>query len=107
MRSSESANTPRIAISLRISSRLGNSASATAAAAQKASSPRRQRPRRARSAWTRSASACAMAIRSARSSEQALRAQDQDDDHERVDDEAAEGRDVIFAGDVGDAEEER
>ena len=39
--------------------------------------------------------------------EQALRPPDQDDDHDRVDDEGAELRHVIFAGDVADAEQDR
>src|SRR5207247_114357 len=39
--------------------------------------------------------------------EQALRAHDQHHDHDRVDDEGAESRKVVFAGDVADADEER
>src|SRR6476620_8684516 len=39
--------------------------------------------------------------------EQALRAENQDSDHDRVDDESADRRHVIFAGYVGDAEKQR
>src|SRR5450830_83663 len=39
--------------------------------------------------------------------EQSLRPPDQHDDHDGVDDEGAESRHVIFAGDVADAEQER
>ena len=39
--------------------------------------------------------------------EKAFRPPDEDDDHDGVDDEAADRRDVVFAGDVGDAEDQR
>src|SRR6187399_1864698 len=43
----------------------------------------------------------------ARPREQALRTPEQDRDHQRVDDEGAELGDVVLAGDIGDAEQQR
>src|ERR1700754_1452682 len=107
MRSSDRANRARMAASLKSGRRLGDSTMAAAAKHHTAISAKLQRERR-RSAAAMSPALWGLFARmgsivSAGSREQPLRAQDQNDDHERVDDEGAKGRHVIFAGYVGDA----
>src|SRR5207245_3584342 len=77
---------------------------------QKAYSNGRQRARRARRRATSATSADAIGgprLLAGRAGEQALRTQDQNDDHDGVDDEGPEFGDVILARDVGDADQQR
>src|SRR6476660_6864456 len=106
MRSSESANSARIAVSVRIRCLTRNSQMVAKAKTQNAISSGDQRARRARYPLTSVSSATIASPRRA-AGEQALRTPDQDDDHDGVDDKRAELRHVIFAGDVADAEHDR
>src|ERR1044072_2093136 len=81
------------------------------ATSQNAISSTLQRAREASRPWA-SATSCGLRARSFmslgdRAREQALRPPDQDDDHDDVDDEGAELRRVVFAGDIAEAEEQR
>src|SRR5437660_9196353 len=110
MRSSESANRASHAISVRIRCRPGSRNTLASAASQKAYSNGRQRARRARRRATSATSADAIGgprLLAGRAGEQALRTQDQNDDHDGVDDEGPEFGDVILARDVGDADQQR
>src|SRR5690349_9746392 len=107
MRSSESANNASQAISVRIRYLPGKSQIVERAATQKTISIGCQRARAARSRATVAlVSLSVMRSPSCRPREQPLRAPDQDDDHDRVDDERAERGHVIFPGDVADAEQQ-
>src|SRR5450432_3216318 len=73
---------------------------------QNAASPQCQRP--CWMAWYPT-SACAVMARSTRggAAEQAVRTPDQDHDHQGIDHERPHFRNVIFAGDIADAKQER
>src|SRR5690349_3732713 len=102
MRSSESANRARMAISFSSRCLPGGRNSAAKAKSQKAISGSRQRARRERLA------SALIGGRSSGTREQAVRPQHQYDDQHDVDDEAAQRRgEVILAGDVGDAQQQR
>src|SRR5712691_579410 len=115
MRSSESANRPRIAISVRIRWRPGKRKIVAKAAIQKTISESRQRARlitrRAASGGARGAELTPRVRWPASfrgpAREQSLRTPNQHHDHDGVDGEGAEFGHVIFAGDVGDAENDR
>src|SRR5215831_12438409 len=98
MRSSESANKASHAISVRIRCRPGSKNTDASAPAARGG---RQPLRRARSA------SAASTLLAGGAGEQALRTQDQNDDHDGVDDERPEFGDVILARDVGDADQQR
>src|ERR1044072_4021723 len=110
-RSSESANSARIAISVRIRCLLCSRKMLASATSQNAISSTLQRAREASRPWA-SATSCGLRARSFmslgdRAREQALRPPDQDDDYDDVDVEGAELRRVVFAGDIAEAEEQR
>src|ERR1044072_2918101 len=114
-RSSESANSARIAISVRIRCLVGSRKIDASATSQNAISSTLQRVRAASRPWA-SLTSCGCAARSVmslgnslgnRAREQALRPPDQHHDHDDVDDERAELRRVVFAGDVAEAEQQR
>src|ERR1044072_670510 len=118
-RSSESANSARIAISVRIRCLLGSRKIDASATSQNAISSTLQRVRAASRPWA-SLTSCGFAARSVmslgnsldnslgnRAREQALRPPDQHHDHDDVDDERAELRRAVFAGDVAEAEQKR
>src|SRR5712692_3682887 len=111
MRSSESANNASQATSVRIRWRPGSRNRLASAASQKTYSNGRQRARvaRWRATWSRSGDGIGepSPLLAGGAGEQALRPQDQDDDHDGVDDEGSEFRDVVFARHVGDADQER
>src|SRR5579883_173043 len=112
MRSSESANIAQMQISVRIRCLLGNTQIEASASSQNAISRSDQRARRVRKPVTSAASggesaASAIASPRRRAREQPLRAPQQHDDHDAVDDEGAERGQIIFAGDVADAEQDR
>src|SRR4029453_6100531 len=111
MRSSESANKASQAISVRIRWRPGRRNTLASAASQKTYSSAPQRARTARWRATCSASGVGMsagpALLAGGAGEQALRPQDEHDDHDGVDDEGPEFGDVVLAGDVGDADQQR
>src|SRR5262245_62163806 len=109
MRSRESANRPSQATSVRIRCRPGRRNTLASAASQKTYSYGRQRARVARRRVTSvtSGDGATTIDLPAGAGEQALRTQNQEDDHDRVNDEGAELRHVVLAGDVGDADQER
>src|SRR5262249_48619536 len=109
MRSSESANRPRIAISAKMKCQRGRRKIVATTASQNAISSARQRARAARRSVASSESGLDIGSPSTcrRAGEQALRTPDENDDHDRVDEEGPEIRHVVFAGDVTDAENER
>src|SRR3954470_19474461 len=110
MRSSESANKASPAISVRIRCRPGSRNTLATAASQNTYSSGRQRARAARWWATWSSTGDDMrpsALLAARAGEQALRTQQQDDDHDGVDHEGSELGDVVFAGHVGDTDQQR
>src|ERR1700677_2050335 len=84
----------------------GNSQIVAKASTQNAISNGDQRARRARYDAT-SLPASVMASPGGAAGEQALRPPDQHHYHDRVDHERAELRRIIFAGDVGNAEQDR
>src|SRR3954451_15715370 len=106
-RSIDSASSARMAISLKRRYRLGAIQISAIANRHRSSSGQRQR-----ALATRCAPGPALAIgvsavtlvisAGGDASEQALRPEDQTCDHDRVDDEAADRRHIIFAGDIGD-----
>src|SRR5262249_42678725 len=108
--SSESANSASQAISVRMRCRPGSRSTLASAASQKTYSSGPQRARNARRWVTSATGADGVAILplpACGAGEQALRAQDQNDDHDGVDHEGPEFRDVILAGNVGDADHQR
>src|SRR5579871_1776285 len=107
MRSSESANRPMMATSVRIRCRPRSRKIDASAASQKTYSYGRQRARRARYWETSDARGCMRVSTSLAAGEQTLRPPDQDDDHDRIDHEGAELGRVILAGHIGDAEQQR
>src|SRR4030095_13688840 len=100
MRSSESANRPSHAISVRIRCRPGSRNTLASAASQKTYSKGCQRARVARR-WATSATsgdgAATIGLPAGGAGEQALRTQDQNDDHDGVDHEGPEFGNVILA----------
>src|SRR6266581_7666091 len=73
---------------------------------QNATSPRCQRP--CWMAWYPTSACAVMACSThSRSAEQAVRAPDQDHDHEGIDHEGAHLGNVVFAGDIADAKQQR
>src|SRR5215510_10150012 len=111
MRSSESANKASQAISVRIRYRPDSRNTLANAASQKAYSSAPQRARAARWRATCSASGVGMsagpALFAGGAGEQPPRPQDQHDDHDGIDDEGPEFGDVVFAGDIADADQQR
>src|SRR5262245_7038532 len=111
MRSSESANRASQAISVRIRYRLDSRKTLASAASQKAYSSAPQRARSARWRVTCSASGVGMSagpvLLAGGAGEQAPWPQDQHDDHDGIDDEGPELGDVVLAGDVSDADQQR
>src|SRR5262249_18402282 len=105
MRARESANRPSQAISVRIRCFPGSRNTLANAASQKTYSYGRQRARVARRRVTSPTSgdgAATIGLPAGGAGKQALRTQDQNDDHDGLDHERPEFRDVILAGDVGD-----
>src|SRR5258707_15210122 len=106
MRSSESANNASRRIAVMIRYREGNRNAQPSTRPQNAISLGRQRSRAI--AWDeRSGSAVMSGSSRGRAAEQAVRAPDQNHDHDSVDDEWSHLRHVIFAGNVADAEQQR
>src|SRR5664279_6066301 len=106
MRSSDSANRPSQATSVRIRCRVGISQIEAKAAAQNRYSSGCQRARAVTLSVARASKEVVMVLPSSLrrpAREQALRPPDQHHDHDGVNDEGAEFGHVIFAGDVADA----
>src|SRR6185437_518510 len=95
-----------MAVSVRMRCFPGNSQMVANASTQNAISNGDQRARRARYDET-SLPASVMASPSGAAGEQALRPPEQDHDHDRIDHKRAELREIILAGHVGDAEQDR
>src|SRR6478672_7782782 len=106
MRSSESANKARRRMSVMIRYRDGNRNGRASTMIQNAISLGRQRARAM--AWDETSGSVLMpGSPRRRAAEQAVRAPDQDHDHDGVDHEWPELGHVILAGDVADAEQQR